>query len=45
MNRRLHDVGYRDPIGMEMNPKADPMAAFQAIRQVDAEARPLQPSA
>ena len=32
----IHQTGYRDPIGMEMSPKADPMAAFQAIRRVDA---------
>jgi hydroxypyruvate isomerase len=37
--RTIHGVGYRDPIGMEMSPKSDPMAAFQAIRQVDAQAR------
>ena len=40
--RTIHDVGYRDPIGMEMSPKFDPMAAFQAIRRVDAEARALK---
>jgi hypothetical protein len=40
--RTIHDVGYRDAIGMEMSPKADPMAAFQAIRRVDAEARALK---
>jgi hydroxypyruvate isomerase len=37
--RTIHDVGYRDPIGMEMSPRSDPMAAFQAIREVDARAR------
>jgi hydroxypyruvate isomerase len=37
--RCIHDVGYRDPIGMEMSPKRDPISAFKAIRQVDAEAR------
>jgi hydroxypyruvate isomerase len=37
--RTIHDVGYRDPIGMEMSPKTDPMTAFKAIRRVDAEAR------
>ena len=31
-----------DPIGMEMSPKTDPMTAFKAIRQVDAEARVLE---
>lgn len=41
--RTIHDIGYRDPIGLEMSPKADPMAAFQAIRRVDSEARSLQP--
>ena len=43
--RTIHDVGYRDPIGLEMSPKADPTAAFQAIRRVDAEARSLKPIA
>jgi hydroxypyruvate isomerase len=37
--RTIHEVGYRDPIGMEMSPKSDPMEAFTAIRQVDALAR------
>jgi hydroxypyruvate isomerase len=37
----IHDVGYRDPIGMEMSPKSDPMIAFKAVRQVDAQARSL----
>ena len=40
--RTIHDVGYHDPIGMEMSPKTDPMTAFQAIRRVDAEARDLK---
>ncbi len=39
--KTIHDVGYRDPIGMEMSPKSDPMLAFKAIRRVDAEARSL----
>jgi hydroxypyruvate isomerase len=39
--KTIHDVGYRDPIGMEMSPKSDPMTAFKAIRRVDAEARSL----
>ena len=43
--RTIHDIGYRDPIGMEMSPKTDPMLAFQAIRRVDAEARSLKPTA
>jgi hydroxypyruvate isomerase len=37
--RTIHEIGYRDPIGMEMSPKSDPMEAFKAIRQVDALAR------
>ncbi len=37
--RTIHEIGYRDPIGMEMSPKTDPMAAFKAIREVDALAR------
>jgi hydroxypyruvate isomerase len=39
--RTIHDVGYRDPIGMEMSPRSNPLAAFAAIRQVDAQARSL----
>jgi hydroxypyruvate isomerase len=37
--RTIHALGYRDPIGMEMTPKGDPIAAFRALRQVDAEAK------
>ena len=40
--RTIHDVGYRDAIGMEMSPKSDPMEAFKAIRQVDALAREIK---
>jgi hydroxypyruvate isomerase len=43
--RTIHDVGYRDPIGMEMSPKGDPIAAFRAIRSVDAQARTYKPTA
>jgi hydroxypyruvate isomerase len=39
--KTIHDIGYRDPIGMEMSPRTDPMAAFAAIRRVDAAARAL----
>ena len=39
--RTIHDTGYRDPIGMEMSPKGEPMAAFKAMREVDASARKL----
>ena len=38
----IHKTGYRDPIGMEMSPKSDPMAAFEAIRRVDAAAREIK---
>jgi hydroxypyruvate isomerase len=37
--RTIYDVGYRDPIGMEMSAKSDPMVAFKAMREVDALAR------
>ncbi|MFI5455121.1 MAG: hydroxypyruvate isomerase family protein [Isosphaerales bacterium] len=43
--RTIHDVGYRDPIGMEMSPKGDPMAAFKAVRAVDALARTVKETA
>lgn len=39
--RTIHDVGYREVIGMEMSPKGDPMAAFEAMREVDALAKKL----
>jgi hydroxypyruvate isomerase len=43
--RTIHEIGYRDPIGMEMSPKSDPMEAFKAIRQIDTLARgPLRTS-
>jgi hydroxypyruvate isomerase len=37
--RVIHDTGYRDPVGLEMSPKSDPMAAFKAVREADAAAR------
>jgi hydroxypyruvate isomerase len=43
--KTIHDVGYRDPIGMEMSPRAEPKAAFQAIRQVDAQAKAIAANA
>jgi hydroxypyruvate isomerase len=43
--KTIYDTGYRDPIGMEMSPKGDPMAAFQAMREVDAIAKKLNPPA
>jgi hydroxypyruvate isomerase len=43
--RTIHDVGYRDPIGMEMSAKSDPSAAFKAMREVDAVARGLKGTA
>ncbi len=43
--KTIHDIGYRDPIGMEMSPRTDPTTAFAAIRRVDAEARALGTSA
>jgi hydroxypyruvate isomerase len=43
--KTIHDIGYRDPIGMEMSPRSDPAAAFRAIRQVDGQAQALAASA
>jgi hydroxypyruvate isomerase len=40
--RTIHETGYRDPIGMEMSAKGDPMEAFKAIRKVDAQAREIK---
>jgi hydroxypyruvate isomerase len=39
--RTIHETGYRGAIGMEMSPKGDPMAAFKAMREVDAVAKKL----
>jgi hydroxypyruvate isomerase len=39
--KTIHDVGYKGEIGLEMSPKTDPAAGFQAVRKVDAEARAL----
>ncbi len=39
--KTIHDSGYTQEIGMEMSPQGDPMAAFKAIRAVDAQARSL----
>lgn len=39
--RTIHDVGYRDAIGLEMSPKGDAMAALKAIREADARARAM----
>lgn len=37
--RVIHEVGYRDAIGLELSPKGDPMLALKALREVDAEAK------
>ena len=39
--RTIYDVGYRDPIGMEMSAKGDPTVAFKAMREADAMAKKL----
>jgi hydroxypyruvate isomerase len=41
----IHDVGYRDPIGMEMSAKGDPTVAFKAMREADAMAKKLDAKA
>ena len=33
--RVIHEVGYKGAIGMELSPKSDPEAAFQAVRACD----------
>jgi hydroxypyruvate isomerase len=40
--KTIHDIGYGDPIGMEMSPRGEPAAAFKAMREVDALARSLK---
>jgi hydroxypyruvate isomerase len=37
--RTIHDVGYPDPIGLGLDPKADPLAIIEAIRNLDAVAK------
>jgi hydroxypyruvate isomerase len=37
----IHDIGYRDPIGLELQPKTDPATAFKAVRKADAAAKEL----
>ncbi len=37
--RVIHDIGYRDAIGLELSPHHDAKAALKAVRQADAEAR------
>ena len=37
----LKAAGYKGAIGMEMSPKGDPLTAFKAVREADAEARRL----
>ncbi len=37
--RTIHDLGYRGPIGLELNPSGDPAKAIEAVRKVDREAR------
>jgi len=39
--KTIHDVGYKGEIGMELSPKGDPAAAFEAVRQADTMARSL----
>ncbi len=39
--RVIHDVGYKGAIGLEFSPKGDPMAALQAVREVDKQAKAL----
>ena len=39
--RVIHDTGYTGEIGMELSPKRDPSAAFNAVRKADADAKGL----
>jgi len=37
----IHDLGYKDIIGLEMKPKGDPLEALKALREADAAAKSL----
>jgi hydroxypyruvate isomerase len=37
----IHDLGYKDVIGLEMKPKGDPMEALKQLREADAAAKGL----
>ena len=37
----IHDLGYKDPIGLEMKPKGDPFEALKGLREADAAAKAL----
>ena len=39
--RTIHDVGHRDPIGLGLAMKGDPLAAIESIRKLDAAAKAL----
>jgi hydroxypyruvate isomerase len=39
--KAVHGVGYPDPIGLGLAPKADPSAVIDAIRKLDAAAKAL----
>ncbi len=37
----IHDLGYKDVVGLEMKPKGDPFEALKHLRAVDAAAKSL----
>lgn len=37
--RVIHEIGHRDPIGLELRPQSDPREALKAVRAADAAAR------
>jgi hydroxypyruvate isomerase len=39
--RLIHDLGYKDVIGLEMKPKGDPMEALKQLREADAAAKAM----
>jgi hydroxypyruvate isomerase len=40
--KQIHDLGYKDVIGVEMKPKGDPLAALKQLREDDAAAKELK---
>lgn len=37
----IHDLGYKDAIGLEIKPKGDPLEALKQVREADAAAKAL----
>jgi hydroxypyruvate isomerase len=40
--KQIHDLGYKDVIGVEIKPKGDPLATLKQLREDDAAAKELK---